>query len=75
MMHRIEQDWYSLAAQIMRGEGDVHAARNELREALFTAGFTPWMDVESLPGGEAWRRAIELEISQADFILTAISQK
>lgn len=34
MMHRIEQDWYKLAAQIFRGEGDVDAARNELREGI-----------------------------------------
>ena len=34
MMHRIEQDWYSLAARIFRGEGDVESARNDLREAL-----------------------------------------
>ena len=34
MMHRIEQDWYSLAARIFRGEGNVEAARNDLREAL-----------------------------------------
>ncbi|HCB17375.1 MAG: stringent starvation protein SspA [Pseudomonadota bacterium] len=36
MMHRIEQDWYSLAAQIFRGEGDVETARNDLREALLS---------------------------------------
>ncbi len=36
MMHRIEKDWYSLAAQIFRGEGDVEAARNELRESLLS---------------------------------------
>ena len=36
MMHRIEQDWYSLAAQIMRNEGDVEAARNDLREGLLS---------------------------------------
>ena len=36
MMHRIEQDWYSLAARIFRGEGDVESARNELREALLS---------------------------------------
>ena len=34
MMHRIEQDWYSLAARIFRGEGDVESTRNDLREAL-----------------------------------------
>ncbi|MBC3765266.1 stringent starvation protein SspA [Neptunicella marina] len=34
MMHRIEQDWYSLAEQILKGEGDVQTARNELREAI-----------------------------------------
>ncbi len=34
MMHRIEQDWYSLAARMFRGEGDVESARNDLREAL-----------------------------------------
>lgn len=34
MMHRIEQDWYKLAAQIFRGEGDVDTARNELREGI-----------------------------------------
>ncbi|AXR05459.1 stringent starvation protein SspA [Salinimonas sediminis] len=36
MMHRIESDWYSLAARIFRGEGDVEVARNELREALLS---------------------------------------
>ncbi|WP_018982750.1 stringent starvation protein SspA [Salinimonas chungwhensis] len=36
MMHRVEQDWYSLAARIFRGEGDVESARNELREALLS---------------------------------------
>ena len=36
MMHRIEQDWYSLPAQIFRGEGDVETARNDLREALLS---------------------------------------
>ncbi len=38
MMHRIEQDWYSLAGRIFRNEGDVEAARNELREALLSLG-------------------------------------
>ena len=33
-MHRIQGDWYSLAEQILKGKGDVDAARNELREAL-----------------------------------------
>lgn len=36
MMHRIEQDWYSLAASIMRREGDIEATRTELREALLS---------------------------------------
>ncbi|WP_026377495.1 stringent starvation protein SspA [Aestuariibacter salexigens] len=36
MMHRIQQDWYSLAEQIMKGEGDVNSARNELREAILS---------------------------------------
>ncbi|MFC6441131.1 stringent starvation protein SspA [Bowmanella sp. JS7-9] len=36
MMHRIEQDWYSLAHRILKGEGDVEAARNELREAILS---------------------------------------
>lgn len=36
MMHRIEQDWYSLAMQIMRKEGNAEQARNELREALLS---------------------------------------
>lgn len=36
MMHRIEQDWYSVADRIMRGEGDIDAARTELREALLS---------------------------------------
>jgi RNA polymerase-associated protein len=36
MMHRIEQDWYSLAAKIFRGEGNVEQTRNELREALLS---------------------------------------
>lgn len=36
MMHRIEQDWYSLAEQIFSGEGNVEEARNDLREALLS---------------------------------------
>lgn len=36
MMHRIENDWYSLADKIMQNEGDVAAARNELRESLLS---------------------------------------
>ena len=36
MMHRIEQDWYSLAAQILTGEGDIESARNDLREAILS---------------------------------------
>ncbi|MBE1299841.1 MAG: stringent starvation protein A [Alteromonadaceae bacterium] len=34
MMHRIEQDWYVLAEAILKGEGDVEAKRNELRESI-----------------------------------------
>ncbi|MCC2604883.1 stringent starvation protein SspA [Planctobacterium marinum] len=34
MMHRIENDWYTVAAKIMKGEGDVQAHRNELRESI-----------------------------------------
>ncbi|MBO1254306.1 stringent starvation protein A [Alteromonas sp. 5E99-2] len=36
MMHRIEQDWYSLAGRIFRGEGNVESTRNDLREALLS---------------------------------------
>ncbi|GAB2696377.1 stringent starvation protein SspA [Aliiglaciecola sp. 3_MG-2023] len=36
MMHRIEQDWYSVADKIVAGKGDLDAARNELREALLS---------------------------------------
>ena len=35
-MHRIQNDWYVLAEQIMANKGDVEAARNELREALLS---------------------------------------
>ena len=38
MMHRIQQDWYSKAEQIMRGEGDVEGLRTSLREALLALG-------------------------------------
>lgn len=34
MMHRIEQDWYVCAEAILKGEGDVEAKRNELRESI-----------------------------------------
>lgn len=34
MMHRIQNDWYSVAHKIMRGEGDLDALRNELRESI-----------------------------------------
>lgn len=35
-MHRIQNDWYVLAEQILKGEGNVDTARNELREALLS---------------------------------------
>ena len=35
-MHRIQNDWYVLAEQILARKGDVEAARNELREALLS---------------------------------------
>lgn len=35
-MHRIQNDWYVLAEQILKAEGDVATARNELREALLS---------------------------------------
>jgi RNA polymerase-associated protein len=35
-MHRIQTNWYALAEQILKGKGDVEAARNELREALLS---------------------------------------
>lgn len=34
MMHRIEQDWYSIADRIMKKEGDIETARNDLREGI-----------------------------------------
>jgi len=34
MMHRIENDWYSVAKKIVKREGDVEAARQELRESI-----------------------------------------
>ncbi|WP_088330002.1 stringent starvation protein SspA [Lacimicrobium sp. SS2-24] len=34
MMHRIEQDWYSIADRIMKKEGDIATARNDLREGI-----------------------------------------
>lgn len=36
MMYRIKNDWYKLAEQISRGEGDVDAARQELTEGLLS---------------------------------------
>jgi RNA polymerase-associated protein len=36
MMHRIQNDWYVLADQIIKGEGDVVAARTQLRESLLS---------------------------------------
>ena len=36
MMYRIKNDWYKLAEQISDHEGDIEAARNELREGLLS---------------------------------------
>lgn len=36
MMHRIEQDWYSLATNILNGVGDIEAQRHDLRQALLS---------------------------------------
>lgn len=38
MMHRIKNDWYSLAHQILAGEGNLEAARNDLREQILALG-------------------------------------
>ncbi|MGS2718996.1 stringent starvation protein SspA [Paraglaciecola aestuariivivens] len=35
-MHRIQNDWYVLAEQILAKKGDLDTARNELREALLS---------------------------------------
>lgn len=35
-MHRIQNDWYVLAEKILKAEGNVETARNELREALLS---------------------------------------
>lgn len=34
MMHRLKQDWYSIAHRIMNNEGDLETQRNELREQI-----------------------------------------
>ncbi|XOV80662.1 MAG: stringent starvation protein SspA [Aestuariibacter sp.] len=34
MMHRIKQDWYSIAHRIMDNVGDLDAQRNDLRESI-----------------------------------------
>lgn len=36
MMYRVEQDWYSIAERIMKGEGEVAVARQELRESILS---------------------------------------
>lgn len=36
MMHRIEQDWYKLAADILNGVGNVEAHRQGLKDALLS---------------------------------------
>jgi RNA polymerase-associated protein len=36
LMHRIEQDWYIKAGYIFRGDGDVAALKNELKENLLS---------------------------------------
>ncbi len=36
MMYRIKNDWYKLAEQIERNEGDINTARQELREGLLS---------------------------------------
>lgn len=38
MMHRIENDWYTLAHQILAGQGDIESARNDLREQILALG-------------------------------------
>jgi len=35
-MHRIQNDWYTLAEKIMAKKGDLEATRNELREAFLS---------------------------------------
>ena len=36
MMHRIEQDWYSLAGKVFRNESGASEARKELKEAILS---------------------------------------
>jgi len=38
LMHRIQQDWYSLAAKVYEGGSEVAVARKELTEAILAIG-------------------------------------
>jgi hypothetical protein len=45
-----------------------------LYDALYDAGFNPWMDVRNLVPGQNWPRAIENAIEAADFFVACFSK-
>jgi hypothetical protein len=45
-----------------------------LREALESAGFSPWMDQRKLLPGQNWPRAIEAAIETSDFFIACFSE-
>ena len=47
----------------------------KLYEALYQAGFEPWMDVMKLMPGQNWPRAIQRAIEVSDFILVNFSRR
>lgn len=52
-----------------------HETVANLYRRLKTAGYQPWMDTESIPGGADWARQIEVAIRGSDYFLACLSSQ
>lgn len=55
-------------------EEDLPSAR-KLRDALRTAGYSPWLDKDQLLAGQNWPRAIERAIDLSDVFIACLSSR
>ncbi len=44
-----------------------------LYQKLLEAGFSPWMDIKDIVGGEEWELAVQKAIRHSDFFLVCLS--
>ncbi|MEM0911176.1 MAG: stringent starvation protein SspA [Pseudomonadota bacterium] len=79
MMHRIEQDWYSLAGRIFRGEEGTDEARQELKEAILSLapvfGETPYFMSEEFSLVDCYLAPLLWRLPALDIMLSGTGSR